>query len=208
MNKKELLEWYGTSWVKSHIVDYQEIDRADNYHVYIDEKAYRHPNVWSIFSDNGKWYFIETSDFSDKGDFNFIVEFDSEHDCCLYAKERLQYLAGSKLDQVKNTENNRVVKYLKLKTNYTDQQIEKFLSHLALYQSLYDEFEEYIMDWGFCGDDEDMVELHGFTAKGLYEQYELSVPEVFKYMIMLIEIPVLAKAKIAFLTKRKKPPIF
>lgn len=180
MNKKELLEWYGTSWVKSHIVDYQEIDRADNYHVYIDEKAYRHPNVWSIFSDNGKWYFIETSDFSDKGDVNFIVEFDSEHDCCLYAKERPQYLAGSKLDQVKNTENNRVVNYLKLKTNYTDQQIEKFLSHLALYQSLYDEFE----------------------------QYELSVPEVFKYMILLIEIPVLAKAKIAFLTKRKKHQSF
>lgn len=148
----------------------------------------KYPHVWGFYEDYGKWIFFETDKM---GRVIRLEEFVSERDILLFADERIGNISVNRNKSREMVREELIERYLRYKfEKYRNSEaVDTFINQLKEYPELFDEMYRCLDEWGFSKTNPNRVTVEGFTAEKLIEDYNLTLPEAYEYMIHLNQEP-------------------
>lgn len=184
MNIVELIEWIDSQKNKEKLPRYIHIDDVNQNQVLINNKWKNYPYAWGTLFKDSKWLYFETDD--ERGYISDLESFNSENEVCDYIKRkfdiRLKAMNG-------NTHADMAIRYIQKQYGYPESRSRKMIDQMLKHEDIFEEFFNYIRVGKFISKNGKKIELSGYTAEQLHENFKLSPLGAYNFLIYLEEEP-------------------
>lgn len=184
MNRKQFLDYVNNTYLNKPIPSYIEIEDISTNQIKINGEFTNAVDKWGIFEKDNKWYFVLTD--NERGYIDVVKGFSFETE----AIEYVQQLFEKKVKALEgNSDIERAIRYIQDKYQYSEKRATLFAKQIYKHDEIFDEFFNYMRIGKFRKKDRTKVNVLGYTAEQLHDEYGLSPLGAYNYLIYLIEEP-------------------
>lgn len=139
---------------------------------------------WGILNRDSEYIYFETDD--ERGYLSFVKKFESESGACEYVYNSMlsKYNARKKSSTL-----DMAVRYIEKTYEYSEKRAKMMAEQIYKHDEIFEEFFNYMRIGKMRKKDRSQVEVCGYTAERLYNEYDLSPLGVYNYLVYLKEEP-------------------